>query len=216
LDLHGNQIEVLDHRYQDQTPRGRYRERWHPRSVPAHCPRHVEYRSVLSKRDPKRSADDVRLRPRELCKLVRKCRSNSSGSISGKVASEICSSSLSAALNLTRSTFSNQCDAQARTDSTRDRPVEYRSVLSKRDPKRSADDVRGKVASEICSSSLSAALNLTRSTFSNQFAEFSGSLVMRKRVQTARATGQLNIAAFCLKEIPKEVLTRQHFFWDLF
>ncbi|EKV15985.1 putative leucine-rich repeat protein [Penicillium digitatum] len=35
----------------------------------------------------------------------------------------------------------------------------------------------------------------------------SNSLVMRKRVQTARATGQLNIAAFSLKEIPKEVLT---------
>ncbi|CAI7615650.1 unnamed protein product [Penicillium discolor] len=34
----------------------------------------------------------------------------------------------------------------------------------------------------------------------------SNSLVMRKRVQTARATGQLNIAAFSLKEIPKEVL----------
>jgi Leucine-rich repeat (LRR) protein len=33
------------------------------------------------------------------------------------------------------------------------------------------------------------------------------SLVMRKRVQTARATGQLNIAAFALTEIPKEVLT---------
>ncbi|CAG7942291.1 unnamed protein product [Penicillium nalgiovense] len=40
-----------------------------------------------------------------------------------------------------------------------------------------------------------------------QLPKGSNSLVMRKRVQTARATGQLNIAAFCLKEIPKEVLT---------
>ncbi|CAG7958490.1 unnamed protein product [Penicillium olsonii] len=41
----------------------------------------------------------------------------------------------------------------------------------------------------------------------NQLPKEPGSLVMRKRVQTARATGQLNIAAFSLKEIPKEVLT---------
>ncbi|KAK4864286.1 hypothetical protein LT330_010079 [Penicillium expansum] len=40
-----------------------------------------------------------------------------------------------------------------------------------------------------------------------QLPKGSNSLVMRKRVQTARATGQLNIAAFSLKEIPKEVLT---------
>jgi Leucine-rich repeat (LRR) protein len=41
----------------------------------------------------------------------------------------------------------------------------------------------------------------------NQLPKGSSSLVMRKRVQTARATGQLNIAAFALTEIPKEVLT---------
>ena len=41
----------------------------------------------------------------------------------------------------------------------------------------------------------------------NQLPKGSTSLVMRKRVQTARATGQLNIAAFSLTEIPKEVLT---------
>lgn len=41
----------------------------------------------------------------------------------------------------------------------------------------------------------------------NQLPKEPGSLVMRKRVQTARATGQLNIAAFALTEIPKEVLT---------
>jgi Leucine-rich repeat (LRR) protein len=41
----------------------------------------------------------------------------------------------------------------------------------------------------------------------NQLPKGSNSLVMRKRVQTARATGQLNIAAFSLTEIPKEVLT---------
>jgi Leucine-rich repeat (LRR) protein len=41
----------------------------------------------------------------------------------------------------------------------------------------------------------------------SQLPKGSGSLVMRKRVQTARATGQLNIAAFALTEIPKEVLT---------
>ncbi|OQE39255.1 hypothetical protein PENCOP_c007G08502 [Penicillium coprophilum] len=41
----------------------------------------------------------------------------------------------------------------------------------------------------------------------SQLSNGSNSLVMRKRVQTARATGQLNIAAFSLKEIPKEVLT---------
>ncbi|KAJ5366784.1 Leucine-rich repeat typical subtype [Penicillium brevicompactum] len=41
----------------------------------------------------------------------------------------------------------------------------------------------------------------------NQLPKEPGSLVMRKRVQTARATGQLNIAAFSLTEIPKEVLT---------
>ncbi|KAJ5503222.1 Leucine-rich repeat typical subtype [Penicillium fimorum] len=41
----------------------------------------------------------------------------------------------------------------------------------------------------------------------SQLPNGSNSLVMRKRVQTARATGQLNIAAFSLKEIPKEVLT---------
>ncbi|CAI7662220.1 unnamed protein product [Penicillium glandicola] len=41
----------------------------------------------------------------------------------------------------------------------------------------------------------------------SQLPKGSNSLVMRKRVQTARATGQLNIAAFSLKEIPKEVLT---------
>ncbi|KAJ5142971.1 Leucine-rich repeat typical subtype [Penicillium bovifimosum] len=41
----------------------------------------------------------------------------------------------------------------------------------------------------------------------NQLPKGSNSLVMRKRVQTARATGQLNIAAFALTEIPKEVLT---------
>ncbi|CAG8947950.1 unnamed protein product [Penicillium salamii] len=41
----------------------------------------------------------------------------------------------------------------------------------------------------------------------NQLPKEPNSLVMRKRVQTARATGQLNIAAFSLTEIPKEVLT---------
>ncbi|KAI2703240.1 hypothetical protein CBS147317_4107 [Penicillium roqueforti] len=41
----------------------------------------------------------------------------------------------------------------------------------------------------------------------SQLPKGSNSLVIRKRVQTARATGQLNIAAFCLKEIPNEVLT---------
>lgn len=40
----------------------------------------------------------------------------------------------------------------------------------------------------------------------NQLPKGSNSLVMRKRVQTARATGQLNIAALSLTEIPKEVL----------
>lgn len=40
----------------------------------------------------------------------------------------------------------------------------------------------------------------------NQLPKESSSLVMRKRVQTARSTGQLNIAAFSLTEIPKEVL----------
>lgn len=41
----------------------------------------------------------------------------------------------------------------------------------------------------------------------NQLPKGSNSLVMRKRVQTARATGHLNIAAFALTEIPQEVLT---------
>ncbi|KAJ5373823.1 Leucine rich repeats (2 copies) [Penicillium concentricum] len=41
----------------------------------------------------------------------------------------------------------------------------------------------------------------------SQLPNGSNSLVMRKRIQTARATGQLNIAAFSLREIPKEVLT---------
>ncbi|KAJ5788411.1 Leucine rich repeats (2 copies) [Penicillium paradoxum] len=41
----------------------------------------------------------------------------------------------------------------------------------------------------------------------NQLPKGSNSLVMRKRVQTARATGQLNIAALSLAEIPQEVLT---------
>lgn len=41
----------------------------------------------------------------------------------------------------------------------------------------------------------------------NQLPKVDNRLVMRKRVQTGRSTGQLNIAAMSLTEIPKEVLT---------
>ncbi|KAJ6082357.1 hypothetical protein N7499_007231 [Penicillium canescens] len=41
----------------------------------------------------------------------------------------------------------------------------------------------------------------------NQLPKGDNRLVMRKRVQTGRSTGQLNIAAMSLTEIPKEVLT---------